>query len=205
MKTKFGIYTICLIFLYALAAQAAWAEEKKEAGQLGIYAGAGTDISLGLGYGIKGSYLIASGQGSAYEIGPEFFYAKGSETSSEGIHEYKETTEVTVFGVLANYLAGYRAFEDSTYFIVGLGFFSVNVSWEESSPTDTSLGTPLGSGSSQSADGSGFGTIVNFGIGHLFKSGLDIRLELPILVISNPAGNASAIAPAITIMAGLRF
>src|SRR3989304_1867411 len=67
-----------------------------------------------------------------------------------------------------------------TFFALGTGAAAVSASWEERSPTDTSLGTPLpGGGSMQDSDGTVGGLILSAGIGRTFGSGLEARLDLP--------------------------
>jgi len=107
---------------------------------------------------------------------------------------------------MANYLIGYQLDQPRTFFIVGIGLASVNVEWEERSPDDISLGTPLpGGGSMHSADGSAAGTVFNLGVGQLFKSGFDVRLELPVILAFSAPGEAATVIPTLIVSAGIRF
>jgi len=64
------------------------------------------------------------------------------EESNNGFNDYFEETTLFVFAVTANYLFGYSEFP-GTFLVAGVGAGAFSVEWEESSPTDTSLGTPL--------------------------------------------------------------
>jgi len=156
--------------------------------KIGIRGGVGTDINLGLAYGFGGNFLI-NFPNNSLELGVVLFGGSFDETSEEGIHTYEETTDLFVFGVLANYLIGYTPRQSGLFFGTGIGLASISMEWEERSDTDTSLGTPLpGGGSLQAEDGAGGGMVFNLGIGGSFSSGLDLRAELPIIVTFAPAG-----------------
>jgi hypothetical protein len=77
------------------------------------------------------------------------YYGKFKETSSNGFNEYDETTEVTAFAAMANYLYGYDMGERGGYFVAGFALAYLGVYWEERSDTDSSLGTPLPGGGSK--------------------------------------------------------
>jgi len=57
----------------------------------------------------------------------------------------------------------------------------------------------------QSNDGSTGGTVFNLGIGKNFSSGLDIRVEIPIIVAFSSPGEASSIVPNLIVTLGYRF
>jgi len=173
--------------------------------RVGIRAGVGTDINLGLAYGVGANYLISFPQNSL-ELGFVFFGGSFKETSDEGMHTYEETTDIAVFGLLANYMIGYQPGTPGTFFIAGFGLASVNVEWEERSPTDVSLGPLLPDGGSmQSEDGSAGGTVFNLGLGRSFAGGLDLRAELPVIISFAAPGEAAAVIPTAIITAGMRF
>ena len=87
--------------------------------------------------------------------------------------------------MMANYLINYSPGKPRLFFVAGIGLGSINVEWEERSPTDESLGALLpGGGSIQSEEGSTGGTVFNLGIGRTFESALDIRVKLPVIVYS---------------------
>jgi len=152
---------------------------------------------------LGGNFLIDLSENSA-ELGVVFFGGSFKESTDEGLHTYDETTDLFVFGLLANYLIGYEPGQRGTFFVVGVGFASMSVEWEERSDTDISLGTPLpGGGSMQSEDGSTGGTVVNLGIGSSFPSGMDIRAEMPVIVTFAPPGGASSVVP--TLIGTIRY
>lgn len=191
-----------ILLLGCMAAASAQAQTDPK---VGLRAGVGTDINLGLAYGAGANYLLSLPQNSL-ELGVVFFGGSFDETTDEGIHTYDETTDLIVFGLLANYLVGYTPNQPSTFFIAGIGLASVNIEWEERSDTDVSLGTPLpGGGSMQSEDGSAGGTVFNLGFGRSFASGFDVRAELPVIVSFSAPGEAAAVIPTLIVTAGLRF
>jgi hypothetical protein len=173
--------------------------------RVGIRAGIGTDISLGIAYGAGANYLVDLSR-NKLELGIVLFGGSFDESSDEGIHTYDETTDIVVFGILANYLIGYAPDQSSSYFIAGFGLASVSIEWEERSSTDNSLGTPLdGGGSLQSVDASTGGTVFNLGFGKSFGNGFDVRAEAPVIVSFAAPGNASSVIPTFMVTAGLRF
>ena len=173
--------------------------------KVGVRAGLGTDISFGVAYGGGVNYLLATPNGGL-ELGVVLFGGSFDESTDQGIHTYDETTDLFVFGAMANYLINYTPEQPSTFFIAGAGLASVAVDWEERSKTDNSLGTPLpGGGSMQSADGSAGGSLFNLGVGRAFKGGFDVRAELPVIVSFSAPGESSAVIPTLIVTAGLRF
>jgi len=172
----------------------------------GIHLGAGTDINLGLAVGVKAGFLPFGLTANPIEVGLEFFYSNSTEESNNGFNDYFETTELFVIGAMANMLFNYSMDSPSVFFIAGVGISAVYVYWEETSPTDSSLGEPYGvSGSMQSVEGTTGGSVLNLGVGYAFLKGFEIRLELPIIIFFGEYGSASGIAPALTLMAGYRF
>ncbi|OGU56048.1 MAG: hypothetical protein A2V66_14910 [Ignavibacteria bacterium RBG_13_36_8] len=198
-RSLFYLAAIVAIFLIA----------KTVSGQtsikIGIRGGVGTDINLGIAYGLNGNILIDFPQ-NPLELGVIFFGGSFKESTDEGMHTYDEKTNVIVIGLLANYLIGYTPREPGLFFVTGLGLASINVEWEEKSTTDMSLGTPLpGGGTMQSDDGTAGGMVFNLGIGGSFSSGLDIRVELPVIVTFAPPGGASSVVPTLIATLGYRF
>ena len=158
-----------------------------KSGSIGIRAGIGTDINLGLAYGGGINYLIDL-NGNAIELGFVVFGGHSEETT-EDFNTYNEKTDVLVFGVLSNYLFGYKHKKSGLFGVIGLGVAAISVEWEESSPNDGSLGTPLpGGGSKQSEDATGAGSVFNLGFGMAFKGGFDLRAEAPIIFIFGAPG-----------------
>lgn len=197
------------VFLYLLAVFVILSIAGAAAGQtstrIGVRGGVGTDVELGLAYGAGANFVIEL-PAHSLELGVMLFGGSFDETSEEGGNTYDETTDLLVFGFLANYLINYTPNEAGTFFVTGIGFGSINVEWEEKSETDVSLGTPLpGGGSMQSADGTAGGTILNLGAGRSFASGLDIRVELPVIITFSPPGEASSVVPSAIATVGYRF
>jgi len=173
-------------------------------GSFGIRGGVGTDITGGLAYGGSINYQFPLGQNWA-EIGPVLYISHSEETTEE-FNTYIETTDLTVFGVLANYLFNYDPTASGAFFLAGFGFAAVSVEWEEKSDTDISLGTPLpGGGSKQSEDGTAGGSVFNVGAGYKFQGKVDIRAELPVIFIFGAPGETSSVAPTFTVTLGIRF
>lgn len=198
MKLLFIISIVCMVMIMTgtLSAQSS--------GSWGIRGGVGTDIDLGLAFGGSINYMFPS-KWNHWEIGPLLFISSSEETTTD-YNTYTEKTDLTVFAVMANYLINYESEGYGTFFLVGLGFAGISVEWEESSPTDESLGTPLpGGGSKQSEEGTAGGSVFNVGAGYKFSGNVDIRAELPIILIFDAPGNASSVVPTLTATIGIRF
>ena len=192
------VLLICFLFPLTFL----WAEDMS----LGVHAGLGTDLNLGLGIGAKVSIIPSMYRGHPLELGAELFYSHSVEVSDNGFNEYEETTNLVVFALMGNWLINYVPEQIGFYYIVGIGVAGISVDWRETSETDSSLGEPYGtSGSQQSAEGVTGGTILNLGAAYNLGDGFEIRLELPFLVIFTAPGQASAVAPALTLMGGYRF
>lgn len=192
----------CVLFVVGLVSAHA-----QTAPRVGVRAGIGTDVTGGIAYGLGVNYLLTfeSNPNNSLELGVVFFGGSFEETSEE-YHTYVENTDVVVFGVLANYLIGYQPGKAGFFFIAGAGLASIGVEWEERSETDISLGTPLpGGGSMQSADGTSGGSVVNLGVGKTFKGGLDVRLEIPVILAFSSPGEAASVVPTAILTAGIRF
>ena len=199
-----SIITIAFAALFVMLAVSA-SQAGSSSGQFGIRAGLGTDSDLGIAFGLGGGYVIPM-QKNYVEIGAVFFGGSFSETSNNGFNDYDETTDLVVIGAMANFLFGYEPYQTRTYFIAGIGLASVSMSWEEKSTTDVSLGTPMpGGGSMQSVDGGGGGTVFNLGVGHMLATGLDFRVELPVIVAFSAPGEATSVIPTLMATVGYRF
>jgi hypothetical protein len=176
-----------------------------EGSGFGIRAGIGTDISGGIAYGGGINYLMSQDDRGAWELGLVAYGGSFEETTTE-YFTYVETTDVFAIGVVVNRLLKYTPGERGVFVALGLGAGAISVSWEETSDGDITLGTPLpGGGSSQSADGTSGGMIVNLGVGYSFSGPLDLRLEAPIIYNFDAPGNSSSVIPTLTLTAGLRF
>ena len=198
-KSLWYLVTVLMIFLIATTASG------QTTPKMGIRGGIGTDINLGLAYGLGGNYVMIYPDNSL-ELGVLIFGGSFKEESDEGSHTYEEETNITVFGFMANYLIGYVPLRPGRYFVAGIGLASISVEWEERSDTDESLGTYLpGGGSMQSADGSSAGMVFNLGIGSSFTSGFDIRVELPVIMTFSAPGEAAGVVPTLIVTLGYRF
>jgi len=192
---------ICMVSMVIMITVTASAQSS---GSWGIRGGVGTDIGGGLAFGGSINYLFPSNQ-NHWEVGPVLFISSTEETTTD-YNTYTEKTDLTVFGVLANYLINYEPEDAGPFFLVGLGLAGISVEWEESSPDDESLGPPLpGGGSKQSEEGTAGGSVLNIGAGYKFTGNVDIRAELPIILIFGAPGNASSVAPTLTATIGIRF
>ncbi|TES91448.1 MAG: hypothetical protein E3J87_07810 [Candidatus Cloacimonadota bacterium] len=175
-----------------------------ETERIGIRGGIGTDINLGLAFGVGANFLLAGN--SPVELGALIFKSHSTDETTIGIHEYDETTDILVIGVTGNYLIGYEPTKSSTFFVTGGGVGIINVDWEEKSYTDESLGEYLdGGGSKMSNEGTAAGFILNLGAGKVFNNGFDIRFEMPIIIITDTPGEASSFVPTFTLTGGIAF
>ena len=197
MKRRF---TIIIMFLFLLLTSTNLFSQGHK-GSFGIRAGLGTDINLGLGYGGGVSYLFPN---STVELSIVLFGHHSEETTEE-FNTYNEITDIFVYGVMGNYLIGYSYKKPGAYGIVGFGFSAVSVDWEESSPNDVSLGTPIPSGGSkQSASGTGGGSVINAGFGYSFGQA-NLRAEFPVIISFSSTGDASTVIPTLIITLGYNF
>ncbi|MFC1568311.1 hypothetical protein ACFL37_01275 [Candidatus Margulisiibacteriota bacterium] len=170
---------------------------------IGFRGGLGTDISGGLAIGVNGNYQKDMGFFTS-EFGVSLFNANNSYDSTSGGNTYTEKTGLTILGGLTNLLVNYQP--NNLFFVAGAGLGLINLTWSETSPTDTSLGTPLpGGGSEQSTDALVAGSVLNLGFGYLFENGFDLRFEAPIVLVFSVPGNAAAVVPAFTITGGMRI
>ena len=202
MRRILAIALLCMASVGLLCAGASGAGQSP---RIGIRGGFGTDINLGLAYGAGVNFLFDAGN-SGVELGILLFGGSFEETSDNGFNTYDETTDIFVFGLMANYLINYTPREPGVFFVVGFGLGAISVEWEERSDTDTSLGTQLpGGGSMQSEDGSTAGTVFNLGVGGSFKNGIDIRAELPVILAFGAPGEASSVIPTAIATIGYRF
>ncbi len=170
---------------------------------IGVRGGIGTDITFGgvaFGAGVNSLFQ------ERLEIGLMGYYGKFEETSDNGVNEYEETTEVTAFAALVNYLYGYERDRKGWLFVGGAGLAYLGVYWEERSDTDVTLGELLpGGGSMQDFEGSVGGLLFNLGAGYSFGNGFDVRLEVPIVIAFGDTGGAAGVIPLFTLTGGYRF
>lgn len=170
---------------------------------LGFRGGAGADITfsgVAAGAGVNKLFL------DQFEAGLVFYYGSFQTSSSNSVNTYVEKTQVIALAAQLNYLYGYNRDKGGFYLVAGVGLAYLGINWEESSPTDTSLGTLLpGGGSKQTFDGSVGGTILTLGAGYAIGGGLDVRLEVPLVISFSQAGGASTLIPLFTLTAGYRL
>jgi hypothetical protein len=197
MKTIITLFlSITLILSYSYPSFA-----QDDNGSFSIRGGLGTDINGGLGYGVGLGYKFPY---SNFELTAVFF-GHSSEETTEDFNTYTEKTDLFVYGLLANYLIGYRDNRPGFFGVIGFGISAISVDWEESSPTDESLGTLLpGGGSKQSESGTGGGSVINAGFGYSFGN-LSIRAEFPVIFAFSPPGGASGVAPTFIAMLSYSF
>ena len=178
---------------------------KFEVTKVGIRGGLGTDIGGGVAYGVGVNYLVDL-NGNNIEAGILYFGGSFEESSDENGHTYDETTDISVFGLMANYLFNYNPSSQGTFFIAGVGIASISAEWTEESETDTSLGTALSTGGSQQYfEGSGAGSVLNLGVGWTLGTNMDIRAEVPVIVTFTEVGEAASVIPTIIATLGYRF
>jgi hypothetical protein len=195
MKKSLSIFIAIVILIFAAQTTAT--------ASMGMRLGLGTDVSGGLAIGANGNYHIDTGP-FVSEFGLSLYHANNSYDSDNGFNTYTETTSLTVVGGLANMLFNYQP--DSPFFVAGAGLGLINLTWTETSPTDTSLGTLLpGGGSKQSTDALVAGSVLNLGFGYLFGDNFDLRFEAPMIVVFSAPGEAAAFVPTFTVTGGMRI
>ena len=195
---RLGVVLVCIAAAFAGTADAQIADG------IGIRAGVGTDITGGVVFGAELNYTRGLGL-NAVELGVAFFGGSFEEDSEEGNFTYFEETDIVVVAALVNYLFSYSLDKPGPYFVAGAGVGAISVDWEEFSPNDSSIGPPVSGGFLDSDDGTAGGLILNFGIGHRFSPQFDLRAQVPTFFILGAPGDATTVAPAVTVTAGLRF
>jgi hypothetical protein len=170
----------------------------------------GTDISLGLGFGLGASYTFRPAAAStAFEFGLDVFVHHATEESSEesGVftEHSRETTDLLIFAVRANGLFNYTPRRPSVYFIAGFGFVVASMEWKEELRYTSSDPFVRQLPSKNDADGTVAGNVVNLGVGLTTGSPIEIRLETPMLFFYSVAGNAGSFVPTFTISASYRL
>lgn len=192
-------YLGSVLLISILGATSAFSSDDRVTLRAGIgfpIKGTGSAVMLGAGYMVK-PYLEVNG-----------IYLKSTlkESRNNGFNNYNEKTDVTVFGAVANYFHNYNPGQEDFYFITGAGAALIMVEYEESSPTDGSLGVRLpGGGSIDKVDGSTIGLVANIGIGRTLNEKMDIRLEVPVFVQLDPPGDTTGVAVAILLSVGYKI
>ena len=183
---------------------------QKNRSAVGIRASIGTDVNLGLGFGVGMSYLwVPSYSGPCFEFGGDFFYHHSEVTEDEvrGVfteHDVEET-QLLLFTVRANGIFNYNPQRGSVFFIAGVGFVVASIEWEENETYTSSQPGVSQSPNYNSVEGTSAGNVVNLGIGYVFKGGIELRLETPMLFFYSVPGSAASFVPTATFSVGYRF
>ncbi len=165
MKVRNYLF-VCLVFIVFVCPLTTFSSDLP---RIGVRGGLGTDIDLGLAFGGGVNYMLDI-PNNPVELGVLAFYSSSSETEEEYGNEYTTDTDVFVFAMMANYLFGYKRGVPGMFLLAGFGLGMASVGWEESSPDDISLGTPLpGGGSMHDGGGTGAGSIFSLGGGMAFS------------------------------------
>jgi hypothetical protein len=182
---------------------------QKARGGVGIRASIGTDIELGLGFGGGVSYLWApSYSGPCFEFGGDFFYhdSKVTEEELRGVfteHDVEET-RLLIFVLRANGVFNYSS-RGSVFFIAGVGFVVASIEWKESETYTSSDPRLSQSPTNNEVEGTSVGNVINVGIGYVFKGGIELRLETPMLFFYSAPGSAASFVPTATFSIGYRL
>ena len=177
---------------------------------IGIRASIGTDIELGLGFGAGVNYMWSpSFSGPRFEFGGDFFYhhSKVTEDEVRGTfteHDVEET-QLLLFTVRANGIFNYVPQKGSVFFIAGVGFVVASIEWEEDETYTSSQPGVSQSPNLNEVEGTSAGNVVNLGIGYVFKGGIELRLETPMLFFYSVPGSAASFVPTATFSIGYRF
>ena len=183
---------VVAVFILIISASAAYSQGKT----IGIHAGAGTDITLGLAVGGGASYLLTDLVGFDMEVGAFLFYSYSVDSYTEYGNHYTETTSMFIFAVLSNFLFNYQGAEPGIFFIAGAGAAAMSVDWQIQSPDDSSANFTW--------DGVTGGLLVNIGLGGTFGGGFELRLQAPIFIVFTDYGGVK-FAPMLVLLAGYRF
>lgn len=201
-----------MLILACLAPVLPVSSSAQDAGHFAIRAGYGADISGRAAYGGQVEYSETSGSNSVEVAIAGFQGRLTQEFSGEprsgvsGIDRYREETEVVGIGIMANYLLRHSLDVGGPYFVVGAGVSSFSVDWREESDTDSGLGTPVpGGGSFREKDGLIVGSVFNFGIGQRLSRHLDLRAQLPTLVVAESDPRGLKLIPVLTLTAAIGF
>lgn len=192
-----------LLVVSMLLALALSASAQSPLDSIGVRGGIGADFTfdgIAFGGGINKLFM------DQFEVGLVFYYGSFQQISSNGVNTYVDTTQTTAVAASVNYLYGYHRNQGGFYLLGGVGIGYLGVNWEESSSTDPTLGTLLpGGGSKEDFGGGAGGALVSLGAGYAIPGGLDVRLEVPLLIAFSQTGGASTVLPMLTITAGYRL
>ncbi len=174
----------------------------------GIRGIVGTDISLGLAFGLGASYARIPRYGSTcLELGVDFLYSGLTEEERiQGwnyVEDDVEETTLLIFSLRLNGLFNYNPGKPGIYFIAGSGVVVASYDFEETETYNYVEGYVQIFRNTD--DGVVFGNVLNLGIGASFGGGLESRLETPLLIFYSEYGNAAAFAPTFTLSLLYRF
>jgi len=169
----------------------------------------GTDITLGIGFGVGAFYILAPSRygGTNWDLGFDIYYANVTEeeTDSEGT-KFEDNTKVVVFALRSNGLFNYHPKRTGVYFVAGAGIVFANIDWEENI---TYYEPYLPHTERWSDDVFAVGNVLNLGVGMTFGGGLEARFETPLLIFYSAPGHASrsagSVAPTFTLSLLYRF
>ena len=174
----------------------------------GARLGIGTDITLGIGFGVGAFYVLAPSPYSSpiWDLGADIYYASVSEEEKELNINYEDNTKVLVFALRSNALFNYHPRKTRVYFVAGAGIVFANIDWEENI---TYYEPYLPHTERWSDDVFAVGNVLNLGVGMTFGGGLEARFETPLLIFYSAPGHASrsagSVAPTFTLSLLYRF
>ena len=126
--------------------------------------------------------------------------------NAPALNAIRSFSDILVLAAMVNYLFRHSMDNGGLYFLAGGGGGAFSVDWTESSPTDSSLGSPLaGGGSFQEEDAVAGGLVLNAGIGYRFSEKFDLRFQVPTFFIGSGDSRDSQVVPTLTITAGYTF
>jgi len=178
-------------------------------GNFSIRGSVGTDIQLGIGFGGGVSYTWRpSTGGTAFEIGADIFFHKSSGKETEN-NTFGETSEwalnLLVFGVRGNGLFNYYPGETGVFFMAGFGFVVASIDYNEKYYAANYVPGFSYDASEKDFEAVSAGNVINLGLGLTTGSGLELRLETPMLFFYSAEGGMTSFVPTLTIGVQYRF
>jgi len=178
-------------------------------GNFSIRGSVGTDIELGIGFGGGVSYTWRPFTGgTAFEIGADIFFhsSNGKETENNTFGETSEwALNLLVFGVRGNGLFNYYPGETGVFFMAGVGFVVASIDYNEKYYAANYVPGFSYAASENDFEAVSAGNVVNLGLGLTTGSGLELRLETPMLFFYSAEGGMTSFVPTLTIGIQYRF
>jgi hypothetical protein len=182
---------------------------KPVSGSFNVRGSVGTDIELGIGFGGGASYVWRpSMSGTAFEIGADIFFhhSSGKETEDNTFGETSDwTLSLLVFGVRGNGLFNYYPGESDVYFIAGVGFVVASIDYNEKYYAANYVPGFSYDATETDFEEASAGNVINLGLGLTTGSGLEFRLETPMLFFYSTDGNMTSFVPTATVSVQYRF